>query len=270
MQLRDQLEIVHRTHPGMMRSHNEDSISVSPALGLAVLADGMGGYNAGEIASGMATVLLCSSLEADLLDGPSVIRHESRLHALLQARVGDANRAIFQSAQSRAEYAGMGTTLVMALFQENFVTIAHIGDSRMYRLRGETLTQVTRDHSLLQEHLDAGKVTADQARSSHYRNLVTRGLGVEAEVSADISGHETQLGDLYLLCSDGLTDMVADEDLRETMLAFGTDLEGMAEALVNLANAHGGRDNIAVILVSVKRRHRGSGHALGRFVNWWR
>lgn len=268
MPLTDHFEIAQRTHPGKVRSHNEDSISASPGLGIAVLADGMGGYNAGEIASGMATVLLRSSLEADLLNDPSVTADRVKLHALLEARVADANRAIFQSAQNRTDYAGMGTTLVLALFHDNIVTTAHIGDSRMYRLRDAELTQVTRDHSLLQEQIDAGILTIEQARYSQNKNLVTRALGVEAQVVTEIADYETREGDLYLLCSDGLSDMVSDEDMRDLLVTPGGDLEATVESLVNRANENGGRDNVSVILVKVNCRRNGSGNILMRFMNW--
>jgi len=268
MSLTVHLEMAQRTHAGRVRPHNEDAISTSPDLGITVLADGMGGYNAGEVASGMATVLLRSSLEADLLDAPSLRHDKSKLHALLEARVGDANRAIFQSAQSRAEYAGMGTTLVLALFHENAVTVAHIGDSRLYRLRDSILTQVTRDHSLLQQQIDAGILTVEQAKYSQNKNLVTRALGVEAQVQTEIADYETRDGDLYLLCSDGLSDMVSDDDMCNLLIARGGDIEDAAESLVNMANENGGRDNVSVILVKVNCRRSRAGNILVRFMNW--
>jgi len=265
-----ELEYAQRTHPGMVRSHNEDSISVSPTVGLAVLADGMGGYNAGEIASGMATALLRSSLEADLERGhEELISHgRSELHALLQARISEANGAIFQSSQNRAEYSGMGTTLVMALFKDNIVTSAHIGDSRMYRLRGQEFMQVTRDHSLLQDQLDAGLLTREQAALSQNKNLVTRALGVDSEVLADIADHATEEGDIYLLCSDGLSDMVSDADIGRTLRDLALNLELAADTLISMANDHGGRDNVSVILVRVQSCEVKSPNFFVRFIKW--
>ncbi len=267
-----ELEYAQRTHPGLVRSHNEDSISVSPGIGLTVLADGMGGYNAGEIASGMATALLRTSLEGDLpTRHDELIRDSSgALHALLQSRISEANGAIFQSSQSRAEYAGMGTTLVLALFKGNTVTSAHIGDSRMYRLRGQEFTQVTRDHSLLQAQIDAGFLTPEQAKLSQNKNLVTRALGVDSAVSADIADHVTEDGDIYLLCSDGLSDMLPDEDIADTLLKLGLNLELAAETLITKANDSGGRDNVSVILVRVRAAEAKSNNIFVRFIKWLR
>jgi PPM family protein phosphatase len=248
------LEIVVRTDPGMVRGHNEDAVFVNPNLGLAILADGMGGYNAGEVASGMATMLLSTEVESAFaalsheggkVDGPSFARR------CILDKVAAVNLAIYNTAESEPQYAGMGTTLVTGLFYDNQVTVAHIGDSRLYRLRGEEFCPITRDHSLLQEQIDSGMISAEEARFSQNRNLVTRALGVDPEVETEIHDYPVQPGDIYLLCSDGLNDMVEDDEIQLTLQTLGTNLELAATQLIQMANDNGGRDNVSVILVKV-------------------
>lgn len=251
------LEFVHATHSGRVRSHNEDAIAISPEVGLAILADGMGGYNAGEVASGLASEFLLTRLEADLGEWRNELKQRGpeMLHALLQARIDGANTAIIEAADSEPKFYGMGTTLVLALFGDDVLTTLHLGDSRAYRLRDGTLTLLTRDHSLLQEQIDAGVLSPDEARASTNRNFVTRALGVDTQVDAEIADHELALGDVYLLCSDGLSDMISDEEIAAALSAAGNEdgdsLEAFAQKLVQLANEHGGRDNVSVILVRV-------------------
>lgn len=258
MDLSQALEIVTRSDPGMVRSHNEDSVFAAPARGLAVLADGMGGYNAGEVASGMTVALLGSEL-ARALESQEIhgfTPEEKRVsHVLLETEIARTNSSIYQSAQSQPQYAGMGTTLVMALFYDDKMTVAHIGDSRLYRLRGEEFSQVTRDHSLLQEQIDSGIITPEQAKFSQNKNLVTRALGVDPEVEPEIRDYDTLPGDIYLFCSDGLNDMVEDEEIGMTLQALSANLELCATQLVQMANDNGGRDNVSVILVRVKNAY---------------
>jgi protein phosphatase len=271
--LADSLEIVCRTDAGRARSHNEDSVTADPGLGLAILADGMGGYNAGEVASGMATTLLLSELaQAFAEQGPDARDENGRLHAhaVIEKEVKRANGAIYQAAQSQPQYAGMGTTLVMTLFHDNQLTVAHIGDSRLYRWRDETLVQLTRDHSLLQEQIDSGIITAEQARHSRNRNLVTRALGIDPEVIADVSDHPVRPGDLYLLCSDGLNDMVEDEEIALSLSTLSANLELCATQLVDMANDNGGRDNISVILVRVRQAYPIARSWWARLLAWLR
>lgn len=256
MNLADALGVVTRTDPGMVRSHNEDAVYGDALQGLVILADGMGGYNAGEVASGMATSLLSSSL-GQIIPGckPQDIDAESGgrvAHRHLVEQIAASNRAIYEAAQNNAQYAGMGTTLVMAWFYDNLITVAHIGDSRLYRLRGEEFQQITRDHSLLQEQLDSGMITPEEARYSQNKNLVTRALGVDPEVEAEIHDYDVEPGDIYLLCSDGLNDMVEDEEIGSTVRMLAANLELAADQLVQMANDNGGRDNISVILVKVR------------------
>ena len=256
MKLADVLEVVSRTDPGMVRSHNEDAVFGSAEHGLVILADGMGGYNAGEVASGMATTHLANSLTA-LVPGAKLqdIHRETGkriAHKHLIDEVAAANHSIYQAAQSQAQFAGMGTTLVMAWFYDNLVTVAHIGDSRLYRLRGEEFQQITRDHSLLQEQIDSGMITPEEAKYSQNKNLVTRAVGVDPEVDAEIHDYDVEPGDIYLLCSDGLNDMVDDEEIALTLQALSANLELAADQLVQMANDNGGKDNISVILVKIR------------------
>ena len=238
------------TDPGLSRDNNEDSVVFDASSQLAVLADGMGGYNAGEVASGMATAFIKSEMSRWLSQaGKNANAREVR--RALEICVDNANRSIFNAANSNAQYSGMGTTLVVGVFQDQRLMLGHIGDSRCYRLRGQEFVQITKDHSLLQEQMDAGLITPEQAATSLNKNLVTRALGVEDVVMLETHEHRTEIGDLYLMCSDGLSDMVSDEDIAAIMVV-DEDLEIKAKALVEAANAGGGRDNISVLLACAK------------------
>jgi len=177
----------------------------------------------------------------------------SNAHRMLREQIQRANATIYQAAQSEPQYAGMGTTLVAAIFYDNRLTVAHIGDSRLYRLRAGRFEQVTKDHSLLQEQIDSGVITAEQARFSHNKNLVTRALGIDPSVEAEMNDYDTQVGDIYLMCSDGLNDMVPDEDIGMTLDTLSSNLKLAAHQLVQMANDNGGRDNVSVILIRVAR-----------------
>ncbi len=257
MDIHDALEIVSQTNPGMVRSHNEDSVAYDADIGLVVLADGMGGYNAGEVASGIAVSVLSSEvrhhLEGTRPDAVDDTGEELGV-ALLRDNVKKANLSIFRAAQSQPQYAGMGTTIVTALFYDDRVAVAHVGDSRMYRLRGEEFESITRDHSLLQEQIDSGMISKEDARLSKNKNLVTRAVGVDADVEPELHVHDVEVGDVYLLCSDGLNDMVEDEDIGTTVQMLQNNLPLAATQLVQLANDNGGRDNVSVILVKIKGR----------------
>ena len=249
------LEIAVSTDPGVIRSHNEDAVFADPRLGLAILADGMGGYNAGEVASGMATGRLSADLgrliaSSALQDGTAGC-DPATIERHIVNEVGAANFAIFHAARSTPQYAGMGTTLVMAWLYDNRMCVAHIGDSRLYRLRDDSFELLTRDHSLLQEQIDSGMITPEQARHADNRNLVTRALGVEATVDVEIGDFDVRPGDIMLLCSDGLNDMVEDEDIALALSTLSGNLQLAADHLVQLANDHGGRDNVSVILIKV-------------------
>jgi protein phosphatase len=272
MNLSNILEIAASTDPGMVRSHNEDSIATDPANGLVVLADGMGGYNAGEVASGMATAVIANDMRNMLAKvQPYQIDPESRnviAWRMVHSQVMKANASIYQAAQSQPQYAGMGTTLVVCLFYDNKVMVAHIGDSRLYLLRGGKFKQVTRDHSLLQEQIDSGLLTAEQAKHAQHKNLVTRALGIEPAVDPEIHEYQVRRGDLFLLCSDGLCDMVEDEDISLTMQMLGSNLKLAAQHLVQMANDNGGKDNVSVILVRVLREYPAPRGVMAKVFAW--
>ncbi len=254
----------------MVRSHNEDSIAVEKEIGLAVLADGMGGYNAGEVASGIAVAMICSEVKKALAKNKTEVLDGSAVEKLIAEQSVRANEAIYEAAQSQPRYSGMGTTLVVAFWHDNQVTVGHIGDSRLYRLRGDTLDLLTRDHSLLQEQIDSGMITKEQARYSQNKNLVTRAVGIDPEVEAEVHTHPVQTGDLYLLCSDGLNDMLPDEDIQLTLSSLQSNLPLAAEQLVQQANDNGGRDNISVILVRVDKEFSNRTGWAGRLKAWIR
>jgi len=255
MTLSQSLQSASLTDPGRVRDHNEDCIESRPDIGLYVLADGMGGYNAGEVASGMATSLISDGLQETW--SPKEIERMGRDDAkatserLIREQIARANSAIFTTSQNNPECAGMGTTLVVTLFFDNFMTVAHIGDSRLYRLRGDTMEQVTRDHSLLQEQLDSGLITPEEAKLSQNKNLVTRALGIDPTVDPELHVYETQVGDTYLLCSDGLSDMVEDEEIRVTLVTLRSNPNLTVQQLIQTANDNGGRDNISAMLIRI-------------------
>jgi PPM family protein phosphatase len=272
MDLAQVLEIASCTDPGMVRSHNEDSIAADAANGLVVLADGMGGYNAGEVASGMATTVIITEMQ-QILSGTMPYQTDPRTNQEIGARlvrdqVVKANSSIYQAAQSQPQYAGMGTTLVVCLFYDNRVLVAHLGDSRVYLLREGSFRQITRDHSLLQEQIDAGLITAEQAKNAQHKNLVTKALGIDPTVEPEIHEYAARPGDLYLLCSDGLCDMVDDEDIDMTLQALGGNLKLAAQQLVQMANDNGGRDNVSVILVRVLREYPGARGVMAKVFAW--
>jgi PPM family protein phosphatase len=250
------LDIASLSHPGMVRAHNEDTIFADADAGIAVLADGMGGYSAGEVASGIAVNVVSNGMMPELKSGRELSKVDIQsglTHGalLLQQQIAAANKGIYEAAQARPECAGMGTTIVAAVFCGNRVSIGHIGDSRCYRLRGEKFEQLTHDHSLLQEQIDSGVLTPEQARYSLNKNLVTRALGIEAIVPTDIAEYRMEANDIYLLCSDGLTDMVDPEVIHTVVDEKRSDLAVAAADLIELANQNGGRDNISVILVRI-------------------
>jgi protein phosphatase len=238
-----------KTDPGRARSNNEDSVAFDDSTALMVLADGMGGYNAGEIASGMATAFIKSELSrwlSEAGDGASL----REVRRAMEICVDNANLSIFNSANSNTQYAGMGTTLVVGVFRHDKLLLGHIGDSRCYLYRSGTLVQVTKDHSLLQEQIDAGLITPEQAATSSIKNLVTRALGVEEMVMLEINEHHVEVGDLYVMCSDGLSDMVSDSTIAK-IIGEKTGLNELAGQLIDAANGNGGRDNISVILAEI-------------------
>ena len=240
------IELHAAVDPGRARSNNEDSVATDDGVSLAVLADGMGGYNAGEVASNMATSFIRTELGRWLREA-STQASDAEVRRAMDICVDNANRAIFNAANANPQYAGMGTTLVVAVFRDNRVLLGHVGDSRCYRLREGRLQQITRDHSLLQEQIDAGLITPEQAAFSANKNLVTRAVGVEDTVLLETHQHDVLPGDLFLLCSDGLSDMLDDDGIAQVLQGHET-LESGTRALIAAANDAGGKDNISVIL----------------------
>lgn len=266
------LEVATATDPGMVRSHNEDSIAADAEIGLAVLADGMGGYNAGEVASGIAVAMMTSEIRRALAERKPHQKEatgEPTAVRLLRESSAKANAAIYQASKSQPQYSGMGTTLVTALFFDNSVAVGHVGDSRLYRLRGDVFEQITRDHSLLQEQIDSGMITKEQARYSQNKNLVTRAVGIDPEVDTEIHTYKAEPGDIYLLCSDGLSDMVTDEDIHLTLGMLQSNLPLAARQLVQMANDNGGRDNISVVLVRILGDYAAPSGWVAKFKAWF-
>lgn len=272
MNLEQALEIVSETDVGMVRSHNEDSVATNASMGLAVIADGMGGHNAGEIASGMATTVIVNEMR-NALDQHSSFEiapqtGQSKAQKLLRNCITKANASIYQISQSQPQYSGMGTTLVVALFRDNMMTVAHIGDSRLYRLRGTEFQQITKDHSLVQEQIDLGMITPDEARFSANKNLVMRALGNEATVEPEIHDYDTLPGDIYLLCSDGLSDMISNEEIGMVLRTSAADIKRCARQLVRMANNNGGHDNVSVILIKILREYAAPHRYLAKAFDW--
>jgi protein phosphatase len=248
------------TDTGRARNNNEDSVAIDEATALAVLADGMGGYNAGEVASGMATEFIKTELGRWLAEA-SANASDADVRRAMDICVDNANRAIFNAANSNPQYAGMGTTLVVGVFREGRLLMGHVGDSRGYRLRAGRMVQITHDHSLLQEQIDSGLITPEQAALSANKNLVTRAVGVEDTVLLETHLHDVMPGDLYLLCSDGLSDMLDDESIAQ-LLQTSDSLAETATALIAAANEAGGRDNISVVLARARS-------SAGPARSWW-
>jgi protein phosphatase len=262
MSLRGKIDFAEITDTGRVRDHNEDAIGTDPDIGLMVLADGMGGYNAGEVASGIA-VQIVTDLAADGASREE--RHDVDPHSglmrqsiVLRDAVYRANKIIFQTAQSQTHCEGMGTTIVACMFCDNKVSIAHVGDSRAYRLRDGQFEQLTLDHSLLQELVDRGFYSHDEAQRSTNRNYVTRALGVEPTVEVEVHEYEVLPEDVYL------------EDIHLTISTFNASLDVVGQQLVELANDHGGRDNVSVMLAQVLDSFAAKKNLLVKIAGWFR
>ncbi|MCS6944847.1 MAG: Stp1/IreP family PP2C-type Ser/Thr phosphatase [Sutterellaceae bacterium] len=240
-----------KTDPGQVRPLNEDAVGADPDAGLFILADGLGGYNAGEVASTMAVSALLADLPADFLAAHQAAQPFDPARTLRE-RLTALNGAIFRAALNSAAFEGMATTIVVAWFLGDRLWVAHAGDSRLYRLRAGQLEQLTRDHSFSQELLDAGMVTAEEARVLPAKNLVTRALGASAELDPEVHEHSLESGDLILLCSDGLTEMIDTPEIGSVLSATADDVHEAAQRLVKRANEAGGRDNVSVVVVAVR------------------
>ena len=255
MNLQDKISILGLTDTGIVRKKNEDAIGYDSSLGLLVLADGMGGHRGGEVASSLTVDSIIDSIQQQL---PAIDVHQtdsvsgfSLVSICVQNAIDKANDLVFKTSEANPENRGMGTTIIALLFYDNRLSLAHIGDSRCYRLRADNLEQMTRDHSLLQELIDRGFYTPAEARKSMNKNLVTRALGIDPVVTPDIQEDIVLKNDIFLLCSDGLTDLIEDEDIYLTIKQFSDNLEEAAKQLITKANQKGGLDNISVMLCCI-------------------
>jgi protein phosphatase len=274
MTLQKKLAHVALTDVGRVRDHNEDEVGAEPAIGIWVLADGMGGYNAGEVASGIAvkTVinLVAEACRREIRNDVEPETGLMRQTIVLRDAIMRANKIINQTAQSQPQCEGMGTTLVACLFYDNRISVAHVGDSRLYRMRDGRFEQITLDHSLLQELVDRGFYSQEEAQRSTNRNYVTRALGVEPQVEVEVQEIEARKGDYLLMCSDGLPDMVEDEDIHLTINTFSNNIETIGEQLIKLANDNGGRDNVSVVLIRVNDAYPATQGVMGKLRGMFR
>ncbi|MDX2177384.1 MAG: Stp1/IreP family PP2C-type Ser/Thr phosphatase [Candidatus Sumerlaeia bacterium] len=244
---------------GLKRAHNEDCLSVVPDMGLFIVADGMGGHSAGEVASRRAIERIVEYLRqegepeteddtAPQLFDPKLSLHENRISAAVRL----ANRDVHKLAEEHSEFQGMGTTVVGMLFDaaNSKAAIAHVGDSRCYRVRNGEIQLLTLDHSWVNEQLQRKIITPEEAKNHRWRNVITRALGHRPDVEVDVQSEELKPHDLYLLCSDGLSGLLDDQDLKRIMLS-NPDLEDCAQELIRAANEAGGHDNITIILIRI-------------------
>lgn len=272
MSLKGKLAFAGKTDAGKVRPHNEDCIGTDIETGLVVLADGMGGYKAGEVASAIAINTVTEHVKQNLKSARKKTPAPGGYAAetlLLKEAIQKANQIIHQTAKSQPQCEGMGTTIVACLYYDNRVSVAHVGDSRLYRLRRDQFEQITLDHSLLQELVSRGFYTPEEARKSLNKNLVTRALGIEPNVEVEVQEDVVLTEDIHLLCSDGLSDMVEDPDIHLTISTFSANLEMVAGQLVQMANDNGGRDNVSVVLVHALKPFEAKKGFFNRFVDWF-
>ncbi|MBI4425141.1 MAG: Stp1/IreP family PP2C-type Ser/Thr phosphatase [Elusimicrobia bacterium] len=266
---RTRLEIAAKTDPGCVRTNNEDNLAVVEDLGLLVVCDGMGGHSSGEVASQIAADTV-KEFALKMMGGPTQLVPEggdasrSARARQLEYFVKTANTMIFEKARAFPKDHGMGTTIVAALVDERSMTVAHVGDSRLYVLRNGALQQMTEDHSLVMDQVRRGLITLAEAEKSTIQNILTRALGTEAEVVVDVQDHPLLAGDLLMLCSDGLTKHVAEADLART-LREGKSANELCDALIQKARDGGGSDNITVVVARVPGAR--SDGLLGRLSN---
>jgi protein phosphatase len=247
------------TDQGRIRQNNEDAFVADDALGLYAVSDGVGGLDAGEVASRMVIDALAeaaSGLRSRKDDTPAhgVARNEPREVRALRSAVTLANRRIFEKARSGPARGGMGATATAVVIRESTAYLAHVGDSRAYRLRSKAFEQLTADHSLVAEEVRAGRLTPEEARRSPHRNVITRAVGIDREVEVDVAALPMSPGDRFLLCTDGLTDMLTDAEIA-AILGRMTPVAA-AQALVDVANVRGGRDNITAVVVEIAATER--------------
>lgn len=238
------IRIAWKTDTGRVRQNNEDSLLVDEDLGVLIVADGMGGHQGGEVASAMAVDTILSFLKESRTD----VEGADQVGETIVKAVQQAHEEICTRAADNPELNGMGTTVVLALCRDEDVHIAHVGDSRAYLIHGQEISQLTKDHSVVSEMLMSGQITPKEARRHPLRNVITRSLGSPDSAGPDVQCHNWEQGDYLLICSDGLTNMVKDPEIKKLVLKHASDVRAACEALVEEANANGGKDNITVIL----------------------
>ena len=249
------MKIGYKTDKGKFRERNEDAYFVDQTKRLFIVADGMGGYQGGEIASHLAvqtiSKFLSPSSPASFLEKTSERKelHKSVLKAIQQS-IAEANEEIHRKASEESQLNGMGTTIVLALFCNDLVYISHVGDSRAYLIRNNTIKQLTKDHSLVTELIKKGVISKEEAQNHHLRNIITRALGKEKDLKVDIIPLSYKKGDYLLLCTDGLTDVVEDEEIKDIILKAKEPVKA-CNRLVNSANRRGGKDNVTVIIIKM-------------------
>jgi len=241
-----------QTDVGQKRDHNEDSFLVDDDLGLFIVADGMGGHAGGGTASRLAVQTIQTRLQVARDADPELFSRaapleESTLREVLREAVESACQSIYQAAQGDPSLAGMGTTVTAAVFSGDNTFVAHVGDSRCYLARKGHIYQVSEDHSLVNEQLKAGAITPDEARHSRFKNIITRSVGFEADVTVDMMGLEVEPGDRFVLCCDGLSNLVDDQEILDIVRDAPIDVA--PKKLIDLANERGGDDNITVIVI---------------------
>ena len=244
-----QLKIAGYTDTGRRRDYNQDHIGFDQELGIAVLADGMGGHKAGEVAAHMAVKFVLGKLQKLILQETYVSMTGSQLLEFVSNTISLSNTEIFRAQKEEEAYVGMGTTIVATLVTGSQIYVGHVGDSRLYLYRNREVKRLTKDHSLVQDLIDRGFYNEREARSANVRHVVTRAIGTKLDVDVDTAEVSLLPYDLLLLCSDGLTDMVSDWQIAETINENITDLDLAANKLIALANQNGGKDNISVILI---------------------
>lgn len=241
------------TNVGMKRTHNEDSLYLIPSQNLYMVADGMGGHASGEVASQMAVETIAQFFQETAEDEDvtwpyKMDKDKEYQENRLITSVKLANQRIFESATEQPRLKGMGTTVVICYFSAGGVYVGHVGDSRVYRIRGEALTQVTEDHSLLNDYIKMKELTPEEIENFPHKNVIVRALGMKETVAVDSMFEIPQSGDIYLMCSDGLSGMIDDDTIRTLVIQNRDDLEGCCNKLIDVANANGGTDNITCVL----------------------
>ena len=250
------LSYAGQTHVGMRRTHNEDTFFLMQEENLYIVADGMGGHSSGEVASQLAVETVANFFRAtandDEVTWPFKMEKERGYEEnRLLTGVKLANLRIYEAAQRDQRYRGMGTTIVGALFTEDGLFMGHVGDSRGYIIRDGEIQQITEDHSLLNDYIKAKKLTQEEIDNFPHKNVIVRALGMKDSVQVDILRYEVKTGDLYVLCSDGLSGMINDETIRDLTLENGADLNQVCAKLIDAANQAGGTDNVTVAVVRV-------------------